>query len=65
MVLHNLGLLQVQIPSNPPINTVSENISSMVATGRFSLGVECATYTLTKYKFVDGTMTSILCQIGN
>ena len=48
----------VSIPSNPPINTVSENISSMVATGRFSLGVECATYTLTKYKFVDGTMTS-------
>ena len=48
---------EVSIPSNPSIGAVDEEIGSMVSSGRFNLGEECAPYTITKYSLVDGVMT--------
>ncbi len=47
----------VSIPSNPPIGAIETEIKSMVSSGRFTLGEECAPYTITKYRMVDGIMT--------
>lgn len=48
---------KVSIPSNPTIGAIEKEIGEMLQTGRFTLGTECAPYTLTKYKVVDGVMT--------
>ena len=48
---------EVSIPSNPPIKTIEANIHSMISSGRFTLGDECAPYTITKYSLVNGVMT--------
>ena len=48
---------EVSIPSNPSIGAVDEEMGSMVSSGRFNLGEECAPYTITKYSLVDGVMT--------
>lgn len=39
----------VSIPSNPTLKQVESEIQSMIDSGRFSLGEECAPYKLTKY----------------
>ena len=38
----------VSIPSNPPIRAVEAEIRSMISSGQFTLGEECAPYTITK-----------------
>ena len=43
----------ISIPSNPPVNTVKSDIHDMVASGRFSVGEECAPYKITKYVVKD------------
>ena len=48
---------EVSIPSNPPIGAVEAEIQSMISSGRFTLGDECAPYTITKYTLVNGVMT--------
>ena len=48
---------EVSIPSNPSIRAVEGEINSMISSGRFTLGEECAPYTITKYSMVDGIMT--------
>ncbi len=47
----------ISIPSNPPIHIIEAEIKSMISSGRFTLGEECAPYKITKYTLVDGTMT--------
>ena len=49
---------EISIPSNPPLNAINDEINSMIASGRFTIGVECAPYTITTYKVVDGVMTA-------
>ena len=39
----------VSIPANPPVSTIDREIQSMLSSGRFTLGEECAPYTLIKY----------------
>jgi hypothetical protein len=48
---------EVSIPSNPSIGVIETEIRSMIASGRFTLGDECAPYTVTKYSLVNGVMT--------
>ena len=45
---------EVSIPSIPP---VEDQIRSMVSSGRFNIGDECAPYTITKYTQVNNVMT--------
>ncbi len=47
----------ISIPSNPPIHIIEAEIKSMISSGRFTLGEECAPYKITKYTLVDGMMT--------
>ena len=47
----------MSIPSNPPIRAIEAEIQSMISSGRFTLGDECAPYTITKYTMVNGVMT--------
>lgn len=49
---------KVSIPCNPTIGAIEKEIGDMLRTGRFNLGDECAPCTLTKYKVVNGVMTS-------
>ena len=53
----------VAIPSNPSIGAIESEIGSMISSGRFTLGDECAPYTITKYKMVNGVMTPHELQI--
>ena len=39
----------VSIPTNPPVAAVDKEIQSMIASGRFNLGEECAPYKLVNY----------------
>ena len=48
---------EVSIPSIPSIGAIQVEINSMVSSGRFTLGDECAPYTITKYSMVNGIMT--------
>ena len=50
-------ITRVSIPSNPSIRAVEAEINSMISSGRFTLGEECAPYTITKYSMVNGIMT--------
>ena len=43
--------------SIPTIRAVEGEINSMISSGRFTLGEECAPYTITKYSMVNGIMT--------
>jgi hypothetical protein len=52
-----LSKSRVSIPSNPTLSAVETEIGEMLHTGRFTLGVECAPHTLTKYKVINGVMT--------
>lgn len=54
---------EVSIPSNPPISVVEAEIQSMISSGRFTLGEECAPYTITRYKLVNGVMTPYNIQV--
>ena len=47
----------ISIPSNPPIHVIEAEIKSMISSGRFQLGEECAPYKVTKYTVVNGVMT--------
>ena len=47
----------MSIPSIPPIGAVEDQIRSMVSSGRFNIGDECAPYTITKYTLVNNVMT--------
>ena len=40
-----------------PIGAVEDQIRSMVSSGRFNIGDECAPYTITKYTLVNNVMT--------
>ena len=40
---------EMSIPSNPSIGAIEAEIGSMISSGRFTLGDECAPYTITKY----------------
>lgn len=51
------GKGNILIPRNPTISTIENEISSMLSSGRFTLGEECTPYTLTRYKVVDSVMT--------
>ena len=53
----------VSIPSNPSIGAIETEIGSMISSGRFTLGDECAPYTITKYTMVNGVMTPHELQI--
>ena len=48
---------EVSIPSIPPIGPVEDQIRSIVSSGRFNIGDECAPYTITKYTLVNNVMT--------
>ena len=47
----------VSIPSNPSIGDIETEIKSLISSGKYLLGQECAPYTLKKYSMVDGVMT--------
>lgn len=47
----------VSIPSNPPVRRIEAEIKSMISSGRFTLGEECAPYRITKYVPVNGKLT--------
>ena len=48
---------EVSIPCNPPLSSIQAEISSKISSGRFVLGEECAPYTITKYKPVNGKLS--------
>ena len=47
----------VSIPANPPVSIIDKEIESMISSGRFTLGEECAPYTLIKYVPKDGKIS--------
>lgn len=47
----------IAIPSNPPLNSIEKELKSMVASGRFTLGEECAPYSITRYKIVNDQLS--------
>lgn len=47
----------VSISSNPPVRRIEAEIKSMISSGRFTLGEECAPYRITKYIPVNGKLT--------
>lgn len=47
----------ISIPSNPTLGAVEKEIESMIKSGRFTLGEECALYKLVKYVSVSGKLT--------
>ncbi len=49
----------VSIPSNPPVCSIEAEIKSMISSGRFILGEECAPYKITKYIPVNGKLTPL------
>ena len=57
------GSGEVSIPGNPGIWAIEAEIGSMISSGRFTLGDECAPYTITKYTLVNGVMTPHELQI--
>ena len=48
----------VSIPANPPVAAVDKEIRSMIASGRFTLGKECAPYKLVKYVLQNGKVAT-------
>ena len=44
----------MSILANPPVSIIDKEIESMISSGRFTLGGECAPYTLIKYVPKDG-----------
>ena len=48
----------VSIPANPPVASVDKQIRSMIASGRFTLGEECAPYKLVKYVLQNGKVAT-------
>ena len=46
----------VSIPSNPPIHAIEAEIKSMITSGRFTLGEECAPFKITKYVMENDTL---------
>lgn len=46
----------VSIPSNPSLRSVEAEIQDMIASGHFTLGEECAPYTITKYILENGKL---------
>ena len=47
----------VSIPCNPPVCDIEREIKSMIHSGHFTLGEECAPYKITKYVPVQGKIT--------
>ena len=47
----------VSIPCNPPLSTIEAEIESLITSGHFALGEECAPYRMTKYVPINGKMT--------
>ena len=47
----------ISIPSNPAVTVVNREIQTMVESGRFTLGEQCAPYKLTKYVPINGTLS--------
>lgn len=47
----------ISIPSNPPLRSVEAEIQAMITSGRFTLGEECAPYTITKYIMENGKLS--------
>ena len=52
--LPNFG---IAIPSNPPLAKIESEIDSMIKSGRFNLGVECAPHKVTRYVQVNSTLS--------
>ena len=48
---------EVSIPSIPPVGAIQAEIKAMISSGRFTLGIECAPFTLIKYYMDNGEMT--------
>ena len=48
----------VSIPSDPPVCSIEAEIKSMISSGRFILGEECAPYRVTKYIPINGQLTT-------
>ena len=53
-MLPNFG---IAIPSNPPLAKIESEIDSMIKSGRFNLGVECAPHKVTRYVQVNSTLS--------
>ncbi len=46
----------VSVPSNPSLKSIENEINSMISSGRFTLGDECAPYKVTKFTPSNGRM---------
>lgn len=47
----------ISVPSNPTLKSIEAEIRDMVASGRFTLGEECAPFKITKYVLENGKLT--------
>ena len=47
----------ISIPSNPPLKKFESEIQTMIESGRFTQGEECASYTVTTYIVENGKLT--------
>lgn len=47
----------IAIPSNPPLSSIDRELKSMVASGHFILGEECAPYSITRFRIVNDQLS--------